>query len=465
MKRGVLALSGLLLGCASAPARPEVPLPSHWSTQPAQPVRPHAASAPELWALFQCPELRSLLTAAGKQHPDAAAAEARVQQAEALSRVARAPLYPSLSAAFELVGQSDNGKNLGSIRGGFADLGVMAAYEVDIWGDQRRRVESADARTEISRFERASMQLSISVGVAELYFEVLSLRERLAAAQRNMTATQQVLAVVEARARSGVAYEREVSQQKALVAGEAAAVEQLAAAEAETRVTLALALGQPESQLTVAAQSLDAVADVSIDEVDLGVPERLLGHRPDVARAEAQLAGAHADVQAARASFLPSLRVVGSAAWQSVFLSQWENGSQLVYSGALSISQPLFDGGDLRGQRDAALARQAEVQAEYRSAVLSAAADVERGLRAWNGARKQLEQQRVVVDEARRAFELIQVEYQGGAGELLSVLDAQRTLFRAQDALSQLRLLKLRAAVSLVRALGGGWSAPVFAER
>jgi len=454
-----LCVCVLLSGCAAAPARPVVALPEQWSVQPA----PHtAAGAPVLWDLFQCDELRALLTAA--QHtPQAAAAEARIKQAEAAVRVARAPLFPDLGAAFEVTGQSDNGKNLGSISGGFLDLGLVASYQVDLWGQQAQRVTAAQARAELSRFERAGQSLTISAGVADLYFEVLSLRERVARAQQNLVASQRVLTVVEARARSGVAYEREVAQQRSLVAAESGALAQLNAAEGEARVALALALGRTSNALTVNAQSLDAVRDVVVDQVDLGVPQRLLEHRPDVARAEAELAGAHADVSAARAAFLPQLRLIGAAAMQSVFWSQWENGVGVVYSGTLSIAQPLFDGGQMRAERDQALARRAEVEANYRSAVLAAAADVERGLRAWQGARDQLQLQQTAVDEARRAFELIQVELEAGAGELLSVLDAQRTLFRAQDSLSQLRLLKLRAAVAVVRALGGGWSSPAFA--
>jgi len=190
--------------------------------------------------------------------------------------------------------------------------------------------------------------------------------------------------------------------------------------------------------------------------------------RPDVASAEAALAATHADVTAARRALLPQLRILGQVAFQQSFMTKYTdsssdtysaNGSQWVYSGALVLSQPIFDGGALFGARDAAAARKAQAEVTYRRVVLEAVAEVERALRALHSLREQYERQRVVVDETRRAFELTEIEYRAGAKDIVVALDAQRTLFRAQDEMSQLSLAKLRAAAELIKALGAGRSA------
>jgi multidrug efflux system outer membrane protein len=453
---------GLLAGCAGSPPSPRVIVAKRWTLAPAS-VTALRADDPNrdsraLWDRFGCAELRELLADASHHSLDNASAAARSAQQEALLRVARAPLYPSLAVTADLTGQSDNGRNLRSIRGGFLDVGLVASYDVDVWGENRQRASASKARGDASRFERASTQLTVAAGVAATYFEILSLRERTARGKANLDATRRVLAVVEAKARAGAALAREVSQQTALVASEAILVEQLTVAEAEASISLALALGREPNEIAVRAESLDAVLDPSIGMVDIDLPERLLRRRPDVARAEAELAASHADVQAARAALLPQLRLVAAAGLQSVFLSNYDDGAALVYTGVASLNAPIFDGGALSGERDLAAARRAEAEADYRRVVIDAVAEVERALRSLDGLQKQYEQQRIVVDEARRAFELLEVEYKAGAEELLAVLDAQRTLFRAEDDFSQMRLAKLRTGVLLVKALGGGWS-------
>jgi multidrug efflux system outer membrane protein len=210
------------------------------------------------------------------------------------------------------------------------------------------------------------------------------------------------------------------------------------------------------------------VDEPAFEQADFEAPERLLMKRPDIARAEAELAATHANVEAARKALLPQLRLTGQLAYQYAFRTRFTDlgseyaysadGPQLVYSGALVMSQPLFDGGALAGERDAARARRLQAEVNYRRSVVQAISEVERALHELRGLREQVERQHSAVHEAHRAFELIEVEYRAGAEELVAVLDAQRTLFRAEDEFSQLSAAKLRAAATLIAALGAGWS-------
>jgi len=456
MKRAWIGVACLVAGCGASQTKIVVPVAERWTLAP--PAHDEAAPQPTaaFWDRFACAELRTLLNAAATSSLETASAAARVARDEALERVARAPLYPTLGA--EVVGAGQSANSTRGERGVFLDLGLVAAYEVDVWGRAAKQADASEARSSASRYERASVALAVAAGVADTYFEVLSLRERATRGRANLTATQRVLEIVEAKHAAGAALAREVSQQRALVASEAVRVEQFAQAEAEARVSLAIASGRLPHEIKVQNESLDAVTDPTIVPTDVGVPATLLARRPDIARAEAQLAASQADVSAARAALWPKLRLNARAAYQSVFLSDYYDGSAWLATGLAELSYPIFDGGALSGERDAAAARRVEAEAEYRRIVLTAVGEVERALRALDGVHRQSEQQRVLVDEARRAFQLIELEYQAGAGELVAVLDAQRTLFRAEDDLTLMRLGKLRATVALMKALGGGWS-------
>jgi outer membrane protein TolC len=180
--------------------------------------------------------------------------------------------------------------------------------------------------------------------------------------------------------------------------------------------------------------------------------------RPDLAASEAQLAGANADIHAARAALLPSISLTGSAGAASAALLSLATGGTSTIGIALSVLQPIFDGGRLRGQVKVSESRERELVETYRRAILAAFKDVEDSLVAANRQAQQEALQAQVQAQAREALRLAEVRYREGADDLLVVLDAQRTLFSAQDQLAQLRLNRLESSVSLYKALGGGWT-------
>jgi NodT family efflux transporter outer membrane factor (OMF) lipoprotein len=203
------------------------------------------------------------------------------------------------------------------------------------------------------------------------------------------------------------------------------------------------------------------VTGLAVPAIDPGLPAELLVRRPDLASAEAQLAASNANVAAARAALLPSIQLTGAAGLASgALLSLVSGGTTSAIGIAASLLQPIFDGGRLRGQKAIAESRERELVEAYRKAILSAFKDVEQALAGTSRLGQQEQLQNEVQTRARESLRLAEVRYRAGADDLLTVLDAQRTLFSAQDQLAQVRQSRLQAAVSLYKALGGGWSEP-----
>jgi outer membrane protein, multidrug efflux system len=450
----VLALS--LTGCAivSPKLKPEVPVAGTWNE--AAPANAAAVSA-TWWESFGSAELQALIAEALGGSPDLAIATERVRQAEAQVRVAGASLFPVLSAGGDTSTHSTSGAG-GAVTSNATGLTLSASYELDLWGKNRAGVQSAKSSMAASQFDRDTARLTLISGVATSYFDVLALRTRLSIARENLAIAERVQELVSARARNGAASALDVSRQEATVLSQRAALLPLEQLERQTLAALAVLLGRPPEGFDVKAA---VIADLSMPEIDPGLPAELLVRRPDLASAEAQLAASNADVAAARAALLPSIKLTGTAGLASgALLSLVSGGTTSAIGIAASLLQPIFDGGRLRGQKAIAESRERELVQTYRKAILSAFEDVEKALAGTSRLGQQEQLQDDVQTRARESLRLAEVRYRAGADDLLTVLDAQRTLFSAQDQLAQARLSRLQAAVSLYKALGGGWSEP-----
>jgi outer membrane protein TolC len=179
--------------------------------------------------------------------------------------------------------------------------------------------------------------------------------------------------------------------------------------------------------------------------------------RPDLAAAEAQLAAANANVAAARAALFPSIQLTGSTGLASDMLLNVLHSPTASTAVGASLLQPIFDAGRLRSQVDIAKSRERELVENYRKSILTALADVETALASASRIEEQERLQEQVLEQARRVMRIAEIRYREGVDDLLSVLDAQRTLFQAEDQLAQTRFSRLQASVGFFKALGGGW--------
>jgi NodT family efflux transporter outer membrane factor (OMF) lipoprotein len=418
---------------------------------------PETVLAADWWRGFGSAELSSMIDAALEASPDMTIAAERVRQAEAQVRIAGASLFPALNlnaATARRETHPDGGPWKGADSSSAA---LSASYEIDLWGRNASGRRAAEASLRASRFDRETVRLTLVAGVANAYFQLLSLRGRMVIARENLAIAERVFKLVDARARNGAVSALDVARQQAAVLTQRAAIPPLVLQERQTLFALAILLGrQPEGFGAAAA----ATSAILVPRIGAGIPASLLVRRPDLASAEAQLAAASASVAAARAAMLPGISLTGSAGLASDVLINFLSAPTATIALGAALLQPIFDGGRLRGQLDVAASRERELVETYRKFVLAALADVEGTLAAAARTAEQEALQQQVVQQAGRALELAQIRYREGADDLLTVLDAQRTLFQAQDQLAQIRLARLQAAVGLFKALGGGWANP-----
>lgn len=454
---GIWAVTAILVGCADhALAPPPVALPASLTAGASMPAAPPWPD-PLWWQGFGSPELDALIAEARAGNPQLAAAVARVSQAAALVRIARAPLLPFAAFDADVVRQSANGST-GALSGTYTDATLSASYEIDFWGRERALAASARAHWEASRYDRETIALALTASVADAYFRVLGLRDRLTLAREGLGNGRAVLRQVEVRAQAGAALASDVAEQRALVATQEAAVAALTQSESDALTALAVLLDRPPQGFAVGASALSTL---TLPALSPGLPSELLTRRPDIAAAEADLAAANADVAAARAALLPQIVLSGSAGVQTAAAVGLPGATGSLYTLAAGLTQPIFDHGALAGQRDYTIAQREEILARYRSTVVAAFADVQRALTARMALARERAAEETAVYEARRALGLVTAQYRAGAADLFSVLDAERAQFAAQDALSQVELAQLQAEVALFEALGGGWRASV----
>ncbi len=441
---------------------PGQPLPAVFDT--ASPHDSVAWPGKDWYRTFGSAELDSLIEEATSNNFDVTRARARVTQADARAKQAHAGILPSVDAggnANYLAGHSTNGS---AHETDWAAL-LSASYEVDFWGKNRATADSARYLSVAARADRETVAITTLAGVADGYFQVLSLRERLGIAQSNVEAARGLLDIVEARYEAGLSNPVEVATQRTALATAQMSVPELEQTQKEAMASLAALLGRAPEGFRISAGELQSLHEPTVNP---GLPSELLRRRPDVFTAEANLRSASADVVAARAALFPSLSLTAAGGIQNPAL----NAAVISLSGVgptlnfgASLAQPIFDGGRLRAVTAEARAKEQELAGTYRAAIVAALVDVENSLSAIQhlDAARAFEEE--AVTQSERAFEGAQLRYKAGSGDYLSVLEAQQTLSTVRDQYSRYRLARLQALVSLCKALGGGWQAPEATAR
>ncbi|GAB4293651.1 MAG: efflux transporter outer membrane subunit [Thiohalomonadaceae bacterium] len=447
-----LALVAVLSGCASTDTiqRPRVALPETWTEATSAQVEPLTEG---WWQQFNSTQLEALVQEALTASPDLAAAQEKVVQAELQVRQSGASLFPALSLSGSTGVRRNDPADEPATNSESTSVSLGASYEVDLWGRIDADVRAAEATLSAAHYDFAAARLSLVAAVADAYFQSLALRERLRIARENLAIAERVLGVVEARYRNGAASALDLTRQQTAVLTQRSALLPLEVQERQTVRALAILLGRAPQGLALMQEDF---AQLHIPAVAPGLPAELLLRRPDLARAEAQLAAADANVAAARAALLPSISLSASAGVATTELLSLANPVTTLGLSA-GIVQSLFDGGRRRAQVASSESRRRELVENYRKAILTALKEVEDIL--GNAARntQQEAMQEQIVAHAQRTLRLAELRYREGADDLLTVLDAQRSLFQAQDTRVQLRLARLGAALDLYKVLGGGW--------
>ena len=452
MKKTIVALVAVfaLSACATrkiTPSNPDVALPMQWSITVFGGVA-HTVTQ-DWWRSFGSVELDALIELARQQSLDVAAASARVRQAQAFAGQAGASLWPQLTGSVQIGRQGRLGGDA-LVTGTSSSAGFSASYELDFWGKNQAARESANANVQASIFDRDTVQLTITARVADAWLLGVALHERIGIARLNLQTAERLLGLVEYRSKAGAASALELAQQRALVAAQRRVWLGLLQQIQAVNISLALLLGKAGG-VAVIAESLTVL---NAPEVDAGLPAALLTRRPDIARAEARLRAANANIDVARAAMWPAMTLSANIGASAGRLRQFLENP--VYALAATLVGPIFDGGRLAAGRDLAFAEQEELLVSYQQTIVQAFADVELALNAVAGTETQAKAQKQELAQAQKAMALAESRYRGGAETLLTLLDAQRTLYAAQDISIQLKLARLQGQVALYRALGGG---------
>lgn len=465
-RRASLALAVFpLAGCSTFRPHPDsgVPLPPQLASATAEPAN---WPDPLWWRGFGSPELDALMERAVVANFDIRAAIARVRQADAQVRIAGQALLPSgnltgSATRTQSPVQTATAVNLTGTGGRrfvqreLFQTGLQASYEIDFWGKNRAGVVSAEQSARASRFDVASVTMTTEASVANTYFQILGSREQLEIQQANLAAAERILALLQQRLAAGTGTGLDIAQQQTLVEQQRAAIPPLRQSVDQNIYSLGTLTGQtPE---LVARPSM-ALADIRVPAPRPGLPSEVLQRRPDVWQAEATLAAVQASVEQARTAMFPSVTLTASGGFQNIALENLLRPGSALYSLATGLTQPIFQLGQLRAQYRLTQAQAEEILENYRLAIVAALVDVESAIVALRETTQQEALQLAATRSAERAYAISEAQLRAGTIDLLTLLNTQQTLFNARNQLSQVRLLKLQAAVGLFRALGGGWS-------
>jgi len=413
------------------------------------------------WAMYSDPQLSALETRAADTNQNLKAAFARLQQARADTRIARADLFPSIDAKAyaERARVSPNSPQFiqgKPTQGNDFDVEADLSYEIDLWGRVRNQVAAARANQQASAADLGALQLSIQAEVAMDYFGLRSYDTQAELLDKTVDDYQKALDLTQTLFDNGAAALSDVEQAKTqlFTAQTQAADTRLLRAQLEHGI--AVLVGENPSTLQLPLNPLPQ--DASPPGVDPGMPSALLERRPDVAEAERRVAAANAQIGVARAAYFPQFTLVGDGGFNSVSSSNWLSAPSQFWSLGPQMTLPIFEGGRLVAQTERAKAAYSEQVAAYRNTVLTAYQEVEDNLAALRQLEKEASTEAQAVEASGIALAKSQDRYVEGLVTYLEVATTETTALQAQLSRINIQTRRLDASVMLIKALGGGWN-------
>ena len=449
-----VGLALTLGGCMSlAPTyqRPAAPVAAVFPE--ASPASGEAAAQIEWQRFFADPRLKDLISQALANNRDLRVAILNIEQARAQLQIRRADQYPSvgLGVSGSRVTTGDEG-----IKSSYTAGVAVSSFELDLFGRVKSLSNVALAQYLATEEARKSTHISLIASVANAYLALLADEELLALTQKTLAAREESLKLIQLKYDNGVVSKLDLQQGLSLVDSARVILSQQLRLRAQDRNLLTLLVGQPIAADPAAGTTLAAT---DLAELPAGLPSDLLTVRPDIRAAEQQLIAANANIGAARANFVPRIALTGSAGSASGELSGLFKSGSFGWTFAPSLVLPIFDFGRNQATLDAARAGRDIAVAQYERAIQGAFREVADALAGQATLSDQLRSQRAVAAAEQERFNLSDLRYRSGASSYLDLLDAQRSLFAAQQSAVQANLQRLQNQVTLYRVLGGGWRA------
>ena len=454
------AMLTLLGACAADPKylRPDVAAPSAYKEagdwKIAQPR--DTVNRGKWWEIFWDAGLNALAEQIDISNQNVRIAEARFRQARALVQSARAGLLPSVTGRGSV---TRSGFPSGATRSGGAttayNASVDADWEVDLWGRVRNTVEASAAGALASAADLEAARLSAQAELVLNYFQLRVLDGQRQLLENSVAAFQKSLELTRNRYAAGVAGKVDVVQAETQLKSTQAQAIDIRVQRAQLEHAIAVLIGRPPAEFSLAPVPLN----LAIPAVPLELPSELLERRPDIAAAERRVAAANAQVGVSKSAFFPALTLSASAGFQNSSLAQWLTMPSRFWAVGPAIAQSIFDAGLRRALTDQAIAVYDANVAAYRQTVLDGFQEVEGNLAALRTLEQEARVQADAVEAARQSVELTLNQYKAGTVSYLNVVAVQTAQLNNERAAASILGRRLTAAVTLVKALGGGWSA------
>jgi multidrug efflux system outer membrane protein len=476
LKRSFLAANLTLLyslvgGCAAVGPNYVAPTPRVPASFIGAPVRDSADTGKTQpvddawWMNFGDPALEALLAQALKSAPDIAEVQARVREARAITGIAGAYRFPTADAGGLYT------RNLGSenvptgvppgglgpgVHSNLWQAGFDASWEIDVFGGERRAIEAAEANYQSVSEDRADVVLTLLAEVARHYVELRGAQRRIEVARKNLAIDQDLEALTQSLLAAGLAPRQDLLRAEAQVFNIDAAILDFETDERTAGYRIAALIGEPFAGVA-AELSLPRPIPHAVSDLPVGLPSELLLRRPDVRAAERRIAAANARIGVAKSDLYPHISLTGAAGIESLNFSSFSSASSGYYQLGPGIRWRIFDAGRIRFQVLAESARTEAATAAYQRSVLNAFRDVESALVAYANTQSRREK---LVSESKAdgdAAEIAMLLYEKGVDSFLPVLDAERSLYAADDELAQSERDSALALIALYKSLGGGW--------
>jgi NodT family efflux transporter outer membrane factor (OMF) lipoprotein len=461
-----------LAGCTVGPNyhRPSAEVPAHWDT-----TAPWVQGTPRddlpkgaWWAVFHDDQLNSLEQQALDANQTLKVSVARLQQARANASIQVANNFPTFGLAPSSTLPSAQRQRLAGGRP-VASSNINAApftlnsfaipfavnYEVDLFGQRRRSIESAQAAYQASAADLENVRLVIT---AELAGDLFTLRQQdteIGILNRTVDALQKGLELVQSRHDGGVASGLDVAQEETFLETARTQAILLLQQRKQSEDAIAVLIGKPAPDFHLEPKEIE----VEPPAISAGLPSDLLERRPDVAEAERQMASTNAQIGVAKAAYFPSLSLFGGTGFQTAKIANLLTSPSIFWALGANLAEPIFTGGARRAQVQFSKASYDASVATYRATVLTAFSEVQDSVAGLTVLQSAQQSQQSAVDSARHTLDISIDRYKGGLVSYLDVVTAQQTLLSNEQTLATIRGQRLVTSVLLVKALGGGWDA------
>jgi len=473
----ILAFASLLAGCKVGPdfKTPEGPATQTYLPQPSikQTVATPAAGAAgksqvfnygedipaEWWRLFHSKVINSLVEQGLANSPNLAAAKATLRQAqETLRAQMGTSYYPAISANLAVQRQEFSNATFGDSGSTLFDLyntSVSVAYPVDVFGLQRRQVESTAAQMDYQRFELQAAYISLTANIVTSAISIASLNAQLQATQALVKEEEQQLNIIKKQLNLGGVSGTNVLTQEAQVAQTRALLPPIEQSLAQAQHSLAVLVGQFPGNMQIPILDLNSLRLPT--RIPVSIPSSLVQQRPDIRAAEAQLHTASAQVGVATANLYPQITLNAALGWSALSTADYFSNQNRNWNIGPQLVQPLFQGGSLRATRSASIAAYEASFAQYKQTVLQAFQNVADTLTALENDAKALQAQSAAETAARNTMRITEKQLALGGVSYLNLLTAQQQYQQARINRIKAEATRYADTAALFQALGGGW--------